>query len=84
MNHPAEDVVVFTLPPSPNPWNLYIGKSDQKIDEMVYVWSSPTAPVFSAELAAEIEEYLFRQHNIIVVSPWDKEVECRIAYYSRA
>jgi len=84
VNHPAEDVVVFSLPPNEDPWKLYVGKSDQVVDQMVHVWTAPGAPIFDTELVAEIEDVLFHKHKIIVVSPWEDEIEFRTAYYSRA
>jgi hypothetical protein len=85
MGSPTDNVVVFSLPPNNDPYKLYVGKGDQRVADMVHLWTAPGAPEFTPELVAEIEDHLFTKHNIVVVSPWEsEEIEYRVAYYDHA
>lgn len=84
MNHPAENIVVITKPPYNDPWKIYIGRSDQNIKQMSFIGETPVGGEFSPTYVAEMEDLLFQKHNIIVISPWVDDIECYVAYYSRA
>lgn len=68
-------LVVVTVPPGPNPWRLYFADAVGTDDDMTYIRELSTWPAMTARECIGIEEMLFAQYHVVVVSPWRYEIE---------
>jgi len=84
MNYPDDNIVVISTPPNPDPWKLYVGRSDQIVSQMNHLWNTPNGGLMEPKFFSNVEDYLFSRHNIVIISPWVDEVEFLVAHYAKA
>ena len=68
-------LVVVTVPPGPNPWQLFFADSVGAGDDMSFVCELRGWPAMTASECAAIEDMLFLEHRVVLTSPWRYEIE---------
>ena len=73
-------MIVYTVPPCEKPWLLYRGYEGQSLAEMELIWTDPGYPVFGPDVAVFLEDFLYRNFNLVLESDWQFEIEDWWAY----
>jgi hypothetical protein len=73
-------MIVYTVPPCETPWLLYRGYEGQALAEMELLWTDPDAPIFIPDVAVFLEDFLYRNFQMVLDSDWHYEIEDWWAY----